>query len=93
MSLDTRDKRFSMIGIGQATVRFMQNPTGTIGQIAKAMLEYLYAGILPTPVIPEPRLITGLLASRDTTFTLLGDRATTFSVQAEQATFNLEASL
>jgi hypothetical protein len=45
MAVDTRDKRFSILGLASDTVREQQNPTGTIGAPARAMLLFLYAGI------------------------------------------------
>jgi hypothetical protein len=53
MAVDTRDKRFSMIGLTSPILREQQNPTGTIGALARAMLLFLYAGILPAaPITP-----------------------------------------
>ncbi len=71
MAADTRDKRFSMIGIVSPIVRLMQNPTGTIGALARAMLEFLYAGILPAgPPVGHPRAIN-LISRADNSLTLL----------------------
>jgi len=46
MSVDTRDKRFSLIGLAKPMVRCLQNPSGSIGQSGRQMLEFLYSGIL-----------------------------------------------
>lgn len=45
MAVDTRDKRFSMIGFMADTPWIMANPDGTIGAGDRAMLLNLYAGI------------------------------------------------
>lgn len=53
MAVDTRDKRFSMLGLASSTVREQQNPTGTIGAPARLLLLFLYAGIAASnPVAP-----------------------------------------
>jgi hypothetical protein len=56
MSVDTRDKRFSMVGITSPTLRMFQDPVATIGAIGRAMLLFLYSGltIAPPPVIGTP---------------------------------------
>lgn len=69
-----------MIGLGRPYVRLMQNPTGTIGSVARAMLNFLYYGIdLGLPPHADPRVIGPILASRDTTYAIPAERATTFS--------------
>jgi hypothetical protein len=48
---DTRDKRFSMIGLAKPWLRAFKNPTGTVDAEARAMLLFLYGGIpLDSPV-------------------------------------------
>ncbi len=46
MAVDTRDKRFSILGMASAFVRLLQNPSGTIAQSGRQCLEFLYSGIL-----------------------------------------------
>ena len=45
MAVDTRDKRFSMMGLGSPVPRVLPNPDGTIGDQDRAMFIYLYHGI------------------------------------------------
>jgi len=45
MSLDTRDKRMSMIGIVKPNVRLFKNPAGVVDATARAMVLFLYSGI------------------------------------------------
>lgn len=45
MAVDTRDKRFSMIGLTSPTLVYQQNPTGTVGAPARELLLFLYSGI------------------------------------------------
>lgn len=45
MAVDTRDRRFSMIGIAMPVPSMLPNPDGTIGTQDRAMLLWLYAGI------------------------------------------------
>ncbi len=71
MAADTRDKRFSMIGIVSPIVRLMRNPAGALDALARAMLEFLYAGILPAgPPVGHPRAIN-LISRADNSLTLL----------------------
>jgi hypothetical protein len=52
VSVDTRDKRFSMIGLAKPFVRLLANPTGTIGQASRQAFVFLYTGILASgPII------------------------------------------
>lgn len=84
--LDTRDKRMSMLGIAKASTRLLQNPTGTIGAAARAMLEFLYSGILPAaPVAATPRSITGYFASRSNAPALTASRSNAPSLVASQS--------
>lgn len=62
MAVDTRDKRFSMLGLASPVRREQKNPTGTIAAVAREMLLFLYAGIAlaaPTSysVSPNHKLI------------------------------------
>ena len=45
MAIDTRDRRFSMVGLGSPTPRIFPNPDGTIGVFDRAMHLYLYHGL------------------------------------------------
>ena len=45
MSIDSRDKRFSIMGLGQPAPSLYGNPDGTIGSDNRAQLLYLYSGI------------------------------------------------
>lgn len=45
MAIDTRDKRFSMMGLSQPVPSLMANPDGTIGAQDRALLVFLYHGI------------------------------------------------
>lgn len=46
MAVDTRNKRFSMIGFGRGVFGAMPNPDGGFAVAAdRAQLSYLYAGI------------------------------------------------
>jgi len=77
----------SMLGLARATVRLFQNPTGTIGAAARAMLEFLYSGIpLALPPVTTPRVITGLIASRSTTVALGASRSTAMRLSASRST-------
>lgn len=75
MAVDTRDKRFSMIGIGSALFKAMPNPDGGFASAAdRQMLAYTYSGIaadapsdeasegIPfSPTFSPVQSITGLL--------------------------------
>jgi hypothetical protein len=45
MSIDSRDKRMSMIGFGSPVPRVLPSPTGAFDAAGRAMLLYLYYGI------------------------------------------------
>jgi hypothetical protein len=45
MAVDTRDKRFSIMGLSQPVPSLYANPDGTIGTQDRAQLVFLYAGI------------------------------------------------
>lgn len=45
MSVDSRDKRMSLIGFGLPILVVLPNPDGTIGTQDRAMLLWLYHGI------------------------------------------------
>lgn len=75
MAVDTRDKRMSMIGFARAFVRLFQNPTSTVGAVAREMLEFLYSGIaLAAPVAALPRSIA-LVSSRSNAVSLVSSRS------------------
>lgn len=86
MSVDTRDKRFSMIGITSPILREQQNPAGAIGTAARAMLLFLYAGIALAP----PTVASGAPStfSRSLTFATWNAEARTMQTwNAEVRTF------
>lgn len=86
MAVDTRDKRMSMLGLARATVRLFKNPTGTIAAVARAMFEFLYAGItLGPPTASTPRVLA-YQASRATTISRVAARGTAPALQASRAT-------
>lgn len=85
MAVNTRDKRFSMLGTARATVRQFQNPTGTIGAAARAMLEFLYGGIaLSPPTAGAPR-VEFYIVSRSNTPSRVVGRSNTPSVTASRS--------
>ena len=43
MAVDSRDKRFSIMGLGSTTLNVLPNPDGTIGNADKLQLLSLYA--------------------------------------------------
>lgn len=45
MAVDTRDKRFSILGLHQPVPSLTANPDGTIAAADRAFLLFLYAGI------------------------------------------------
>ncbi len=80
--VDTRDKRFSLIGLTAPTVREQQNPTGTIGAPARAMLLFLYSGIaLALPIVAVAKILT-LLASVDSPIVLLASPEPAYTLLA-----------
>lgn len=55
MAVDSRDKRFSMIGLLQPVPSIFPNPDGTIGTQDRAQYDLLYHGIaLDAPVAVVP---------------------------------------
>jgi len=52
MSVDTRDKRMSLMGFGEPVPFVMANPDGTVSVYDRAQLLWLYAGLNIT-TIPE----------------------------------------
>jgi hypothetical protein len=86
MAVDTRDKRMSMLGLAKASVRLFQNPTGTIGAAARAILEFLYSGILPSaPVAALPRVLS-LRASVSTALAMRASNSAAVSLSASRST-------
>ena len=75
MAIDSRDKRFSIMGLGQPALSVLPNPSGTIGTAAKAQLLYLYSGI----ALGSP------LSSADKIFSVIGKIETDISVIGEIA--------
>ena len=54
MAVDTRDKRFSMMGLANVNPSMMANPDASIDDPDRAMLLFLYHGItLDTGVVPK----------------------------------------
>lgn len=45
MAVDTRDKRFSILGLHQPVPSLTPNPDGTVGTADRAMWLFLYHGI------------------------------------------------
>jgi len=45
MAVDSAAKRYSMIGLGSPVPRLMVPPGGSVGEMARRVLLYLYAGI------------------------------------------------
>lgn len=89
MAINTRDKRMSMIGLAKPYLRLFQNPTGTIGAAARAMLEFLYSGIgaSPPPVLVADVCDTFYIPA-ESALTVAGD-VTTLSVVAEDDMFDV----
>lgn len=55
MAVDTRDRRMSMIGLGESYAAMMKDPTSTIDSEARAMLLNLYGGFsLNPPAVFNP---------------------------------------
>lgn len=74
-----------MLGLAKPFVRLFQNPTGTIGAAARALLEFLYSGIaLSPPTQPIPRVFTAL-ASRSNTVTCFASSTTTATALASRS--------
>lgn len=84
MPIDSRDKRFSLMGMGSAFVRLLQNPLATIAQSGRQLLEFLYSGILSgAPAVAAPRKFS-VQASRATAISVQASRATAISAQASE---------
>lgn len=60
MAVDTRDKRLSMVGL-DAEQSEEQNPSGTVGAAARAMLLGLYAGLSAASTTTDPYYWRGAL--------------------------------
>jgi hypothetical protein len=74
-----------MMGIAQAALRFLQNPSGTIAQAGRQCLEFLYSGILAAaPVAAVPRALP-LLASRSTAVACGAQRTNTPALLASRS--------
>ena len=62
MAIDSRDKRFSVMGLAQPAPSIMAGPSGAVGAQGRAQLLYLYAGIAlvapPVVVIPISTTVT-----------------------------------
>lgn len=85
MAVDTRDRRMSMIGLTKAFVRLFKNPAVGVDAIARAMLLFIYPGILPAPpAVATPRTIS-LVASRSNTKALIASRSNTISLVARES--------
>lgn len=83
MAIDTRNKRFSMMGLNQPSPSVMANPDGTIGLADKAQLLFLYAGIaLAVPVIvsPDEYFILESSITSSVAYTTLMDDITTGTI-------------
>jgi hypothetical protein len=85
MAIDTRDKRMSMIGLASPFVRRLKSPSGSVDATARAMLLFLYSGLLPDPPpVSVPRVIA-LLASRSNRVELLASRTNTVTLLASKS--------
>lgn len=65
MAVDTRDKRFSMIGLGDERAGLMQTPNASLDAGARRMLLSLYQGfgaVPPPPPVPAFERFTGYVA-------------------------------
>jgi len=81
MAVDTRNKRFSMIGFGSTRATVFPNPDGTLNVYDRAQYLWLYAGLDITytaPAVPSCRIFTVPLESR------------VFSIESESRIFPIE---
>lgn len=82
MAADTRDKRFSMMGLAQPVPSIMADPDGTIGTQDRAQLLYLYSGIALSTIVD-------IWSIQDKDATSWGDQtkdATSWSDQTKDST-------
>jgi hypothetical protein len=63
VAIDTRDKRFSMMGLLQPVPSVLPNPNGAISQQDRSMLLFLYHGIVAA--LPPTPLTFGVLSFMD----------------------------
>lgn len=64
MAIDTRDKRFAMIGLA-LPIRVFPNPDGDIANEADRVHHlYMYPGILPSGSTPAVAGIAGMMLRR-----------------------------
>lgn len=62
MAVDTRDKRFSMLGIGMGWFKAAPNPDGGFASAGdRQMLAYMYSGITASSPTAEATLSGGSL--------------------------------
>lgn len=54
MAVDTRNQRFSLVGLAQPTVRVLPNPDGTVDRFDRFQFSFTYAGDL---VAHETRVV------------------------------------
>lgn len=64
MAVDTRDKRFSMMGLLQPVPSIFPNPDGTINTQDRAQYDLLYAGITLESLVPLSRFYSGMLSAK-----------------------------
>jgi len=61
VAIDTRDKRFSLVGFGSPVPRILPNPDASFANANdRAMLEYLYHGTLTAAVALKEVLFKGM---------------------------------
>ncbi len=76
MAVDSRDKRFSMMGLAQPVPSVLPNPDGTVGTQDRAFLAFLYAGLTLSEV-----LLWAVQSEASTTWTEQTETNTTWTVQ------------
>jgi hypothetical protein len=70
MAVDTRNKRFSLIGLGLPAPRILPGPSGAITAADRAMLLFLYYSALAAPPTYAPRV--GTITGPDSTGAITG---------------------
>lgn len=85
MAIDSRDKRFSMIGLASSFRRLLANPTGTVTAAAKYMLEFLYSGIALAEPPQVSSHIFSFLAGSATSRTLKASNVNVYTLSASRS--------
>lgn len=65
MAVDTRDKRFSMMGLLQPVPSVLPNPDGTVNTQDRAQYLFLYHGIALGGAVIEEVITGGMLAAKN----------------------------